>query len=183
MAYYSLHAYDADVFIPSFAGLFQYGPGMDGDVRYAVEEHNLETPAGVLQPMAAPELLQYSFDSRIETLAHLYRRWYSGADDKEVLFAATGGKLYYLTSSASSWTQLEFPVGISSYQSNAWSWAAYEVNPVGSVAPVDVLLLSNAQDGMIMVRGDTFAVTRIETPKKFGVIERYAERIWGGAIP
>ena len=182
MAYYKLNAYDADVWISGFTGLYQYGPGLDGDVRYAVEESNLETPAGVLQPMAAPELLQYSFESRIETLAHLYRRWYSGNDDKEVLFAATAGKLYYLTSSASSWTQLSFPSGVSAYASNVWSWVAYEINPPGSTAPVDVLLLSNAKDGMIMVRGDNFTVTAVTTPKKFGVIERYAERIWGGAI-
>ena len=182
MAYYALHAYDADVFIQAFAGLQQYGPGLDGDVRYAVEEANLETPAGVLQPMAAPELLPYSFDAKIETLAHLYRRWYTGADDKDVLFAAMGGKIYYLTSSASNWTQLPFPSGVSSYNCNVWSWAAYEINPEGSEASVDVLLMSNAQDGMIMVRGDNFTVTKVETPKKFGVIERYAERIWGGAI-
>ena len=182
MAYYAHHAYDADVWISAFAGLQQYGPGFDGDVRYAVDEANLETPAGVLQPMAAPELLPFSFDEKIETLAHLYRRWYSGADDKEVLFAATGGKIYYLTSSSEDWTQLPFPAGISSYESNVWSWAAYEINPAGSEASVDVLLMSNAKDGMIMIRGDNFLVSKITTPKKFGVIERYAERIWGGAI-
>lgn len=183
MAYYSLNAYDANVFISGFAGLQQYGPGLDGDVRFAVEEKNLETPAGVLQPMAAPELLPYSFNSKIETLAHLYRRWYSGADDKDVLFAATGGKLYYLTSSATSWTQLSYPTGVTSYASNVWSWVTYEINPQGSSSPVDVLILSNSQDGMIMVRGDNFGVSKITTPKNFGVIERYAERIWGGDIP
>lgn len=47
---------------------------------------------------------------------------------------------------------------------------------------MDVLLLSNAQDGMVCVRGDDMSVTRVETPRKFGVIARYAERIWGGAI-
>jgi len=182
MAYFSLHAYDADAFISSFAGLQQYGPGIDGDVRYAVEEANVETPAGVLQPMAAPEILSGSFNSKIETLAHLYRRWYSGAGDKDVLFAATGGKLYYKTSASNSWTQLSFPSGVSSYQSNVWSWAAYEINPEGSTASVDVLLMSNAKDGMIMIRGDNFSVSKVTTPKKFGVIERYAERIWGGAI-
>jgi hypothetical protein len=35
---------------------------------------------------------------------------------------------------------------------------------------------------MYMVRGDNLAVSAVETPKNFGVIERYAERIWGGAI-
>lgn len=182
MAYYSLHAYDADVFIPSFAGLQQYGPGFDGDVRYAVEEYNLETPAGVLQPMAAPELLQYSFTNKIETLAHLYRRWYSGNDDKDVLIAATDGKLYYLTSSSSGWVQLGFPSGVTGYQCNVWSYVVYEINPAGSTSPVDIILMSNAKDGMVMIRGDNFTVTKVETPKNFGVIERHAERIWGGAI-
>lgn len=182
MAYYRLNAYDADVTISSFAGLYQYGPGMETDPRYAVEEKNVETPAGVLQPMAAPTVLESGFQTRIETLAHLYRRWYSGSGNKEVLVAATNGKLYYMVEGGSSWTQLAFPTGVTGYQSNVWSWAAYEINPQGSTSPVDVLLLSNQKDGMIMVRGDTFDVSPITTPKKFGVIERFAERIWGGAI-
>lgn len=183
MAYYSLHAYDADVWLTSFAGLQQYGPGDDIDIRYAVEEKNLETPAGVLQPQAAPEVMEQEFDRKIETLANLHRRWHTGNDDPEVLFAAVNGKLYYLTSSMDEWTQLPFPSGIVAYRSNVWSWAAYEINPVGSDASVDALLLSNPEDGMIMVRGDNFTVSTIDTPKNFGVIERYAERIWGGAIP
>lgn len=183
MAYYKFHDYDADVFISAFAGLHQYGDGMGGDVRFAVDEKNVETPAGVLQPAAAPEILNYSFSSKIETLAHLYRRWYSGTGDKDVLFAATAGKLYYLIeSSQQGWQQLAFPTGVTAYQSNVWSWVAYEINPEGSTASVDVLLMSNAKDGMIMIRGDNFSVEAVETPKKFGVIERYAERIWGGAI-
>ena len=182
MAYFRLNAYDADITISGFAGLSQYGDGVDSDIRYAVEEKNVETPAGVLQPPASPEVLPYSFESRVETLAHLYRRWYSGAEEKEVLFAATGGKLYYLLSTSAAWVQLPFPAGVTAYQSNVWSWAAYEINPQGSESSVDVLLLSNTKDGMIMVRGDNFTVTAITTQKKFGVIERYAERIWGGAI-
>lgn len=183
MAYFSMRAYDADVFLSAFAGLQQYGPGLDGDIRFAVEEKNVETPAGVLQPQAAPTILPYSFTGKIETLAHLYRRWYSGPQEKDVLVAATEGKLYYLTSNMSNWAQLPFPSGVSSYQSNVWSWVSYEINPEGSTASVDVLLLSNALDGMIMVRGDNFTVSKVNTPKNFGVIERYAERIWGGAIP
>lgn len=47
---------------------------------------------------------------------------------------------------------------------------------------VDVLLISNAVDGMFLLRGDVMMVQAVETPAKFGVIERYAERIWGSAI-
>lgn len=182
MAYFRLNAYDANVSIPGFVGLRQYGPGVDTNVQYAVEEKNVETPAGVLQPMAAPETLLYGLTSKIETLAHLYRRWYSGSERKEVLFAASAGKIYYLTSSMTAWSQLSFPTGVTAYQSNVWSYVTYEINPPGAQYSVDVLLMSNAKDGMIMIRGDNFAVSKITTPNKFGVIERYAERIWGGAV-
>ena len=181
--YNSIGAYEATSVIPEFKGLMQYGDGIGTDPRYAREVRNVETFGGVLQPAAACTLLTPSLDAPIETLARLYRRWYSGNDDKEILVAASGGKLYYMLPTASAWTQLAYPSGVSSYTSNVWSWVTYEINPEGSDSPVDVLLLSNAKDGMVMVRGDNFSVEAVETPKKFGVIERYAERIWGGAIP
>lgn len=199
MADYVLHAYDADVFITGFAGLNQYGASVGTDLRYAESEANVETPGGVLQPMAAHSVLPYSFESRIETLTHLYRRWYTGEGSKDVLIAATGGRLYRLTSVG--WTQLAFPAGVSAYESNVWSWVAYEINPEGASSPVDVLLLSNSKDGMIMIvppytstgTHAYWVVEKVDTranpsdpnepQKKFGVIERYAERIWGAALP
>lgn len=180
--YNSIGKYDATSVIPEFKGLMQYGDGIDADPRYAVEEKNMETKGGVLQPAAACQLLTPSLPAPIETLARLYRRWYTGPDDKEILVAASGGKLYYMLPTADAWTQLAMPSGVSSYTSNTWSWVSYEINPQGSEASVDVLLLSNAIDGMVMVRGDNMGVELVDTPKKFGVIERYAERIWGGAI-
>jgi len=192
MAYYSLHAYDADVWISKFSGLQQYGDGLNNDPGSAVEEQNAETPAGVLQPCAAPVIMQQEFATKIETLAHLYRRWYTGQEEPDVLFAATNGKLFYLTSNSVAWTQLPFPGSIEAYQSNVWSWVSYEINPEGSSSPVDVLLISNAKDGMFIIKppytatvsNPNWKVEAIDTQgKKFGVIERYAERIWGGAIP
>lgn len=193
MAYFSLKAYDADTFLTDFLGLQQAGDSIGTDIRYAVEAQNVETPYGVLQPMAAPVVLETGFSNRIETLARLYRRWYEGSGSKDWLVIATDGKLYCKQDGASgSWTQLPFPLGVSAYQCNVWSWAAYEINPAGSTAPVDVLLMSNAEDGMVMVVPPYTATVsnpdwKVETVdtlgKKFGVIERYAERIWGGAIP
>lgn len=168
--------------IPSFRGLMQYGDGINADPRYATDCFNMETPGGVLQPAAACRLLPPTLPHPIETLARLHRRWYTGSESKDILVAGSGGKLYAMLPEASVWTELAMPEGIAAYQSNVWSWATYEINPDGSEAPVDVLLLSNALDGMVMVRGDTMAVSAVNTPKKFGVIERYAERIWGGAI-
>ena len=192
MAYFTLNAYDANVWIPSFTGLMQASE-MASDLRYAVRAENVETPRGVLQPMAAPEILNYTFDAKIETLARFHRRWYSGEGSKDWLVVAAGGKLYYKQeSSGNSWTELGYPTGITSWGCNVWSFVTYEINPAGSDAPVDVLLMSNATDGMIIIKppytatvsNPDWAVDAVDTQgKKFGVIERYAERVWGGAIP
>ncbi len=181
--YTSLGSYEASMQIPEFKGLMQYGDGINIDPRYAVESRNLETPGGVLQPAAAHTVLAPTLPSPIETLAVLHRRWYTGEGEKDILIAASGGKLYAMLPGAAAWTLLAFPEGVANgYSSNVWSWVSYEINPEGSAAPVDVLLLSNASDGMVMVRGDTMEVSKVDTPKRFGVIARYAERIWGGAI-
>lgn len=52
MAQYSINAYDADVFIPEFKGLMQYGDQMGTDLRFSPDCMNVETPGGVLQPAA-----------------------------------------------------------------------------------------------------------------------------------
>jgi len=193
MAYFTLKAYDADVFLPAFAGLKQDSE-IASDLRYAMTAENVETPRGVLQPMAAPTVFDYSFTGvRIETLARFHRRWYTGTGSKDWMVIAAGGKLYYKQSmDTGSFTQLPFPTGVTAWQSNVWSFATYEINPAGSASSVDVLLMSNSLDGMIIitppytatVNHPNWTVDKVDTNgKKFGVIERYAERIWGGAIP
>lgn len=181
-SYNSLSTYSAVSYYPAFKGLMQYGDGINTAPQYTADAVNMETMGGVLQPAAACTLLAPMLQSPIKTLARLYRRWCTGTDSREILIAASGGQLYYMLPEDSAWTLLATPDGISAYASDVWSWVAYEINPVGSEASVDVLLLSNAVDGMVMVRGDTLTVSQVATPKKFGVIARYAERIWGGAI-
>ena len=192
MAYFSLHAYDADVWIPQFTGLRQ-AEDIASDLRFAMEAENVETPRGNLQPMAEMDVMNYSFDAKIETLARFHRRWYTGTGSKDWMIVASGGKLYYKQAEDTGvWTELPYPTGITSWQSNVWSFVTYEINPAGSSAPVDVLLMSNAKDGMIIitppytatVSHPNWTADTVNTQgKKFGVIERYAERIWGGAIP
>lgn len=184
MVYYTINAYDADFRVPQFKGLQQYGDGFNGSPIYATELENMDTPAGVLQPAAAPVEYPVRTPSPIKTLAVLYRRWYTGVEDKTILIAASDGYLFAITTTDGTPQihQLSMPASVNRFKSSTWSWVAYEINPEGSDAPVDVLLLSNAKDGMYMVRGDDLTVVPVPTPKKFGVIERHAERIWGGAI-
>ncbi|MBR6568819.1 MAG: hypothetical protein IKK75_00010 [Clostridia bacterium] len=185
MAYVTRGAASATVRIPECKGLMQYGDGVGLDPRYATECSNASTAQGVLQPMAACTLLPAKTPAPIQTLARLYRRWYAPDEQHEVLIAASGGQLYWMLPGGEHWTRLSMPYGWTQprYLSDVWSWAAYEINVEDRDAPVDVLLMSNAMDGMICIRGDTMAVSAVATPKKFGVIARYAERIWGGGIP
>ena len=170
------------IHIPSFRGLDQYGDGANVDPRCAADCVNALTRQGVLQPMTQCRLLSGTLPGPIETLARLHRRWHT--QDHDVLIAASGGQLYWMLPGGRYWKRMGMPWGWTqkSYQSNVWSCVAYEINPPDASAPVDVLLMSNAQDGMICVRGDTMAVSPVATPRKFGVIARHAERIWGGAI-
>ena len=166
--------------VPAFHGLWQYGHTFGADLHTASHCENAQTRQGILRPMAPCTLLPGQLSAPIETLARLHRRWHTADDQHDVLVAASGGHLYWMLPGGSSWTEITLPQG--TCQSNAWSCVTYEMNPPGSTAPVDVLLMSNALDGMLCIRGDTMTASQVETPKKFGVIARHAERIWGGAI-
>lgn len=214
MAYFSLHAYDADVWLPQFMGLHQHDESLNTDIRYATDVLNVETPNGVLQPHAGYDTLPGEFEGKkIETIARFYRRWYTGSGSKYWMICAVDGKLYYMQEGGAGWEVIQ---NASDFTNNVWSWCTYEINiEVEDEEPktVDVLLMSNPDDGMVQVEppdkpftwGDvmsshgnwgtvaestwgeinspTWVITPINTRgMKFGVIERYAERVWGGAI-
>jgi hypothetical protein len=179
--YNTINAYDADTRIPEFKGLMQYGDGINGDPRYATSGYNLDTTAGVLQPMAACALMTASMSAPIETLAVLHRRWYVEGATSDVLIAASGGHLYWMLPTGTAWTQ--FSGG--PYLSNVWSWTAYEYQKTDYASPVDVLYMTNTSDGMVRVECNDFtqSVTAVSTPYKFGIIARNSdERLWGTGI-
>ena len=47
--------------------------------------------------------------------------------------------------------EIPMPANMEQFQSSLWSWVTYEINPQGATDTVDVLLVSNAQDGMYMI--------------------------------
>lgn len=182
--YVSMGAYDAVLSIPSFKGLLQYGDGVGLDPRYAAECSNALTTQGYLRPMCACDELEAVLPRAIDTLTMLHRRWYRTDGEKDIIIASCNGQLYWTLPSGDKWRRIPLPATFAQerYQGENWSCVSYEINPDGAESPVDVLLMSNAKDGMICVRGDDLSVTVVPTPKKFGVIARHAERIWGGAI-
>jgi len=64
----------------------------------------------------------------------------------------------------------------------AEAWNPDHWEEITQTDPVDILLFSNATDGMYCLYGDTLDVAPVETPKRFGVLARYNERIWGSGI-
>lgn len=211
MAFFSLHAYDADVWIPAFRGIRQ-DENLNPDIRFADKAENVETPSGVLQPHAAFNVMRGTFTDRVETLATLHRRWYEGLGSKDWLICASGGKLYYMQSGEDDqWYPIPMPGAMPEFGSNVWSWVTYERPDPISEKTVDVMLISNATDGMFMVippdrptthddlsaqthdalafqthndlTSPAWQVQDVDTEGyRFGVIERYAERIWGTAV-
>lgn len=186
--YVSLGAYDGTLRIPEFKGLNQYGDGIGTDPRFAVEAKNVMTREGNLRPVAECELLAAELPKPISTLAILHRRWYAADNENDLLIAASDGQLYWGLPTDTKWTRFPLPKGWPKeyYDCDDWSWVSYEINPddgTADTAPIDVLVMSNAKDGMIVLRVDpTPTVETVATPKKFGVIARHAERIWGTAI-
>lgn len=191
-----------DIKISSFQGLQQYGDDFNRDPRNAVLAKNVYTQGGVLRPFAVcveafpregtgtyPNYLNLPAD--IETLMVQHRRWATPSGynaDGHDFFAICSGQLYGLTWVAglpSYWLCLHGSATPTTrvYDGIGFSWLNYELTPDATL--VDVIIMSNATDGMfyIDVSGDSAAfVNAVTTPKDFGVIARFNERVWGGAI-
>lgn len=170
--------YQTSSSIPSFGGINQSTDGYNMSLRLAQYASNADVTGGGLTPMRAGKPLAQTVPAPIGTLARLYRRYHANDNERDVLVAIAGGKVYTkLLNGEDAW-QTRY----SSLTVDNCDWVTYEVNKPGSDAPTDVLLFTNAKDGMFCLYGDTLQVTPVETPYKFGVLARHNERIWGSGI-
>lgn len=157
--------------------------------------------------------------STIGTLAALYRRFFTpgmGSDeDQTLLVASAGAKLYARAVNENSWQEIHSGFVNDDFDYVAYETSVYYVDKQApgypttetrvakylfdadgsryemktSDAPIDILLITNADDGMWCVYGDTREVVYAKvqpagaaSETKFGIITRHAERIWGGRI-
>ena len=174
-------AYETSVTIPSFAGINQAGDGYNQSMRYAREMENVNVKGGVFTPMRKGIEIDCEVPKPIGTLAYLHLRYAS--TPSTLLVAISNGKVYTKTlDGTDDWVQRYPGTGVTSAITvNDCDWVTYEYNEEGQ-DPVDVLLFTNATDGMFCLNGSTLAVSEVETPYKFGVISRFNERIWGSGI-
>ena len=165
--------------IPTPKGVFQAAGDTNVNAQYAYKAENMRTERGLLATSYGTSRAFPSLKPAypIETFTRFYRR--NRPDDPEVFVAAANGAIYTYTSGDAGWTKRK-----DGFHSNAWSYVTYDTN--GN----DILLMTNAEDGMIAVYGDDLHVDAIKLnigndykAVKFAVLGRHAERIWGTGAP
>lgn len=162
--------------VPQFYGINQAQERVA--MGYATRAENIDTRYGKLQSAAGFSAYTPDLGEAIITLARFHRRFYSPASERDVLVAATVTKIYVLVEGAQS---PEWKLVYSTATSGSWDYVAYEDYRDNAETPVDILLMTNAQDGMISIWGDNLTASIVETPAKFGALTRYKERIFGTA--
>jgi hypothetical protein len=186
--------YSTSVQIPLFSGLNQTGDGYNQKMQYAVELENVNVEGGSFRPMREGLQMAQELDEPIGTLARLHRRY--GQNTGTVLVAISDGCVYTKELDGDDeWVKRYPGIGQSALTVNDCDWITYEVNTRGGQTltdPVDVLIFTNAKDGMFVLYGDNLTVEAkpvkpdpTDHPNdivKFGVIASYNERIWGAGI-
>lgn len=205
----SSNNYETTVVIDAFSGLYQGSEQFGTSLKYAADGKNFDVRGGVLKSMTDGAVhVDALLGAPIGTLMLLFRRFTISAlsGDNALLIAAAGDKLYARKLNAvatEAWTQIYEGV-----QNDTFDYVTYEVSTyytkdgarvapgtegsteVTAANPIDILVMSNGDDGMLIVYGDDLSVVHYvvqpdpqKPEKKFGVLARHAERIWGGAIP
>ena len=209
----STSSYETTVQINSFSGIYQGSGDRGVNMKYAVDGENFDTTGGMLRSMDGGRVhVNAALPSPIGTLMLLYRRFwrvdYFG--DPELMVAACGDSIYIRSLNAGKsdeWTKIFTGIKNDRFDYVAYETSTYWVVPgsleggrvppgtdgaveISAENPIDVLIMSNAVDGMLVLYGDTMEVMRYTVKpsttgveKKFGVLTRHAERIWGAAIP
>lgn len=169
--------YEGSFTIPTPKGIYQAAGDTNLTTNYAYRAVNMRTERGLLATSYGISRAFPSLGKPIGTLTRFYRR--NRPDDPDVFVAASGGSIYTYTMGTEGWVQRA-----TGYKSDTWSSVTYEAAEKGET--VDILILSNAEDGMIAiygsdlrVEGKTLTIGSDYAGVKFSVLGRYAERIWG----
>ena len=212
------NSYETTVQINAFAG-FNQSEGVRGAaMKYAVDGENFRTTGGLLRSMDGGRVhIPAALPAPIGTLMLLYRRFRASENDvfhneHEILIAAAGSKVYARPLDKAGelteeWHEIYDGIKNAKFDYITYETSTYWTLPAdqggkrvdpkteGAIEviadnPIDVLLMTNADDGMFIVYGDSLEVvpykvqpSTTEVEKKFGVLTRHAERIWGAAIP
>jgi hypothetical protein len=171
--------------IKMFTGIDQSSGAHNVNMNVAYLAKNCNTEHGSLTPSLGYQPVYPTLPGKIVTLCSFYRRNHEVESERRVLVAATDTKLYAIVEGGSVWKLL-----MDKMESGEWSWVTYESvrdndtpGDQSDDSVTDILVLSNAKDGVVVVYGDTLEAEKKEGVPKFAKIERHAERIWGIGVP
>ncbi|MBR4039416.1 MAG: hypothetical protein IKJ11_04875 [Clostridia bacterium] len=167
--------------IPTPKGIYQAAGDTNVNPDYAYRAENMRTQQGLLATGYGTSRAFPALGEPIETLERFYRR--SRPDDPQVFVAGAGGAIYTYTMGTEGWIRRA-----EGFSSNKWSCVTYETTE--NEETTDLLIMSNALDGMVVLFGSdlrvekkTPAVGDDHTEVRFAVLGRHAERIWGTGAP
>lgn len=167
--------------IPTPKGVYQAAGDTNVNTDYAYKAENIRTERGLFASAYGTSRAFPALGYPIETFTRFYRR--NRPDDPEIFVAAANGAIYTYTTGDAGWIERR-----NGFHSNAWSYVTYEAAEDGNT--VDILLMTNSEDGMIAVYGSDLRVE--DKPLtlgdkyasvKFSVLGRHAERVWGTGAP
>lgn len=167
--------------IPTPKGVYQAAGDANINPEYAYRAENIRTEHGLLATSCGTSRAFPALGAPIETLERFYRR--SRPDDPQVFVAGAGGAIYTYTMGTEGWIKRA-----EGFASDRWSCVTYETAESGET--VDILIMSNALDGMVVIHGDdlraqkkTLNIGDEHAGICFAQLGRYAERIWGTGAP
>lgn len=170
-------SYEGSFMIPAPKGVWQAAGDTNLGVDYAYRAENMRTERGLLATAYGTSRAFPALGAPIEMLTRFYRR--NKPDDPDVFVAAAGGCIYTYTYGTEGWVKRG-----EGFASNRWSYVNYEATVDG--VTVDMLLMTNASDGMIAVYGNDLHVEKKTltlgdeyATVKFAQLGRHADRIWG----
>ena len=143
--------YEGRFTIPTPKGVYQAAGDTNVGTDYAYRAENMRTQRGLLATSYGTSRAFPALGVPIETLTRFYRR--SRPDDPDVFVVGAGGAIYTYTMGTEGWVMRG-----EGFSCNRWSCVTYEAQEDG--ATVDVLIMSNAHDGMIAIYGSDLRVER-----------------------
>ena len=167
--------------IPTPKGVYQAAGDANVNPEYAYRAENMRTERGLLATCYGTSRAFPALGAAIETLDRFYRR--SRPDDPQVFVAGANGAIYTYTMGTDGWVKRA-----EGFMENRWSCVTYET--VQGDQTVDILIMSNAKDGMVVIYGDdlraekkTLKIGNDYAEVRFAQLGRHAERIWGTGAP
>lgn len=167
--------------IPTPKGVYQASGDTNISANYAYRAENMRTERGLLASSYGTSRAFPSLGAPIETLERFHRR--SRPDDPDVFVAGAGGAIYTYTAGTEAWIKRA-----EGFVSSRWSCVTYETNT--ETETIDILIMSNADDGMVVVYGSDLHVEKKAltigndyAEVRFAELGRHAERIWGTGAP